>query len=98
MCEAKIIDRGRGLEIARTRITVYTILECLREGWRPDLIAFWYHLGADQVEAAIRYIDEHKEEVTADYQKIMERIRRSHSPPITSQAMASANASAGITQ
>ena len=35
MCEAKIIDRGRGLEIARTRITVYTILECLREGWRP---------------------------------------------------------------
>ena len=82
MLEAKIIDRGRGPEIAGTRITVYTILECLQEGWRPDLIAFWYHLGEDQVDAAIRYIEEHKEEVTADYQKIMERINRGNPPEL----------------
>jgi uncharacterized protein (DUF433 family) len=82
MHEATIIDRGRGPEIAGTRITVYTILECLQEGWRPDLIAFWYHLGENQVEAAIRYIDEHKEEVAADYQKIMERINRGNPPEL----------------
>jgi uncharacterized protein (DUF433 family) len=82
MLEAKIIDRGRGPEIAGTRITVYTILECLQEGWRPDLIAFWYHLGKDQVDAAIRYIEEHEEEVTADYQKIMERINRGNPPEL----------------
>jgi uncharacterized protein (DUF433 family) len=82
MPEAKIIDRGRGPEIAGTRITVYTILECLQEGWRPDLIAFWYRLGSDQVEAAIRYIDEHKEEVARDHEKIMERINRGNSAEV----------------
>jgi uncharacterized protein (DUF433 family) len=82
MLEEKIIDRGRGPEIAGTRITVYTILECLQEGWRPDLIAFWYHIGQDQVDAAIRYIEEHKAEVTADYGKIMERIDRGNPPEL----------------
>jgi uncharacterized protein (DUF433 family) len=82
MLEAKIIDRGRGPEIAGTRITVYTILECQQDGWRPDLIAFWYHLRDDQVDAAIRYIEEHRAEVTADYRKIMDRIERGNPPEL----------------
>ena len=36
MVEAKIIDRGRGPEIAGTRITVYTILEYVQEDWRAE--------------------------------------------------------------
>ncbi len=54
MLEARIIDAGRNPRIAGTRITVYTILEYLQEGWRPDDIAFWLHLTRDQVEAATR--------------------------------------------
>jgi uncharacterized protein (DUF433 family) len=54
MLEAMIIERGRGPKIAGSRITVYTILECQQDGWCPDLIAFWYHLRDDQVDAAIR--------------------------------------------
>jgi uncharacterized protein (DUF433 family) len=36
MLEAKIIDAGRNPRIAGTRITVYTILEYVQEGWRPS--------------------------------------------------------------
>jgi uncharacterized protein (DUF433 family) len=40
MNEAKIIVAGRNPRIAGTRITVYTILEFVQGGWRPDDIAF----------------------------------------------------------
>ena len=82
MKEAKIIDVGRNPRIAGTRITVYTILEFVQGGWRPDDIAFWFGLAKDQVGAAIRYIEEHKEEVTAEYEKIMERINRGNPPEL----------------
>jgi uncharacterized protein (DUF433 family) len=82
MMEAKIIDRGRGPEIAGTRITVYTILEYMRGGWRRDDIAFWLSLRKDQLAVAIRYIEEHEEEVTTEYEKIMERINRGNSPEL----------------
>jgi hypothetical protein len=33
MLEAKIIDRGRGPEVAGTRITVYDVLDCHKLGF-----------------------------------------------------------------
>jgi uncharacterized protein (DUF433 family) len=85
MVEAKIIDRGRGPEIAGTRITVYTILEYVQGGWRRDDIAFWLNLRKDQVDVATSYIEENKEEVTAQYEKIMERINRGNPPELQEQ-------------
>jgi len=82
MTEAKIIKIGRNPRIAGTRITVYTILEYVLADWRPDDIAFWLDLRRDQVEAAIRYIEEHKQEVTAEYEQIMDRINRGNPPEI----------------
>ena len=35
MLEAKIIDRGRGPELAGTRITVYDVLDYHKEGMAP---------------------------------------------------------------
>jgi uncharacterized protein (DUF433 family) len=82
MLEAKIIDRGRGPEIAGTRITVYDILDYYDSGWHRDLIADQFDLSSRQVEVAIRYIEEHREEVMAVYQKIMERINRGNPPEL----------------
>jgi uncharacterized protein (DUF433 family) len=76
MLDGKIVDRGCGPEIAGTRITVYTILEYLRAGWRREDIAFWFDLTKEQVDTAIHYIEAHKAEVLADYSKIIERINR----------------------
>lgn len=71
--EATIINRGRGPEIKGTRITVYRIIDCLKMGWHRDLIAAHFRLSSDQVQAAIDYIEGHKEEVMAAYQRILDR-------------------------
>jgi uncharacterized protein (DUF433 family) len=82
MVEAKIIKIGRNPRISGTRITVYTIEEYIRAGWRPEDMAFWLNLTRSQVDAAIHYIEEHKEEVMAEYETIMDRINRGNPPEI----------------
>jgi uncharacterized protein (DUF433 family) len=82
MLEAKIIDRGRGPEIAGTRITVYDILDYHKEGWHRDLIADQFDISSRQVEVAIRYIEEHQDEVMADYEKILARHARGNPPEL----------------
>ena len=76
MLEAKIIKTGRGPEIAGTRITVYDVIDYYKAGRHRDMIAAILSLSSDQVEAAIQYIDEHRDEVMASYEKNMEP----HSP------------------
>ncbi len=39
MLEAKIIERGRGPEVAGTRITVYDVLDYHSNGWHRDMVA-----------------------------------------------------------
>jgi len=82
MLEAKIIKSGRGPEIAGTRITVYDVLEYHKSGLHRDMIADTLELSSGQVEAAIRYIEEHREEVMAAYEKNMERINRGNPPEL----------------
>jgi uncharacterized protein (DUF433 family) len=80
--EAKIIQEGPNPRIAGTRISVYAIVEYLQADWRPGDIAFWLNLKRDQVDAAIGYINDHKEEMMAEYAKFMERINRGNPPEL----------------
>jgi uncharacterized protein (DUF433 family) len=82
MLEPKIIDRGRGPEIAGSRITVYDVLDYHKEGWPAKEIAWLFHLDTAQVEAAIRYIEEHRDEVMEDYQRILARHARGNPPEL----------------
>jgi uncharacterized protein (DUF433 family) len=82
MLEAKIVKTGRGPEIAGTRITVYDVIPYYEAGDHRDLIAVTLSLSSDQVEAATRYIEEHRDEVMASYEKNMERIRRGNPPEL----------------
>jgi uncharacterized protein (DUF433 family) len=82
MIEPKIIDRGRGPEIAGTRITVYDVVEYQKAGRNRDEIAALFDLSSQQIEAAVRYIEEHRDEVLAAYDRNMERIRRGNPPEI----------------
>src|SRR2546425_8348989 len=79
--EATIINRGRGPEIAGTRITVYDVMDYLKHGWHRDRIAALFRLSSRDVHAAIDYIEQHREEVEADYQRILERHRTYQYPP-----------------
>jgi uncharacterized protein (DUF433 family) len=82
MLEAKIIDRGRGPEIAGTRITVYDVLDYHNLGWHRDLIADTLELSSQQVDVAIRYIEQHRAEVMADYEEMLARDARGNPPEL----------------
>lgn len=70
--KAAIIRTERGLTIAGTRITLYDIMDYLKEGWTPKLIPGWLRLTEEQLNAALSYIEEHHSEVEAEYQTVVQ--------------------------
>lgn len=79
---ARIIERGRGPEIAGTRITVYDILDYERIGWPPERTADWLKVTVEEVEAARFYIERHRAELMPEYEKMLERDRRGNPPEL----------------
>jgi uncharacterized protein (DUF433 family) len=77
-----IINRGRGPEIAGSRITVYDILAETEAGASPELLAQWYGLTVEAIHDALRYIEDHHEEVLAGYRQIKARHARGNSPEL----------------
>jgi uncharacterized protein (DUF433 family) len=72
--------------IEGTRITVWTVYHYLEGGdWTIDQIAEVLGLSVEQVQAAVRYIEENKEEVLRVHREIEERNARGNPPHI--QAM-----------
>jgi uncharacterized protein (DUF433 family) len=84
-----IIDRGRGPEVAGTRITVFDVLHYLQAGHSPNYIAAVLSLSTAEVLAAIRYIEEHRDEVLAMNRRIEERIARGNPPEVEAKRQAS---------
>jgi uncharacterized protein (DUF433 family) len=82
MLEAKIIKVGRTPRIAGSRITVYDVLDYHKTGWHRDEIATLFDISSRQVEAAIRYIEDHRDEVMAEYQEILARHARGNAPEL----------------
>ncbi|MBV9124267.1 MAG: DUF433 domain-containing protein [Planctomycetes bacterium] len=82
MQQIAIIDRGRGPELAGTRITVFDIIPYLEAGHGPTYIAAVLNLSTEEVKALMQYIEDHKAEVMAENQKIEERIARGNPPEI----------------
>jgi uncharacterized protein (DUF433 family) len=78
----EIINRGRGPELAGIRITVFDIIPYLKAGYSPTYTAAILGLSTDEVLALMQYIEEHKEEVMAENQKIEERIARGNPPEV----------------
>ena len=78
---ARIIDRGRGPEIEGTRITVYDVVDYWKEGWNYAQIAGLFRLLPDEVQAAIEYIEANRDQVIADYQRIIDRHKNYRYPP-----------------
>src|SRR6188768_4265619 len=71
--KAQIINRGRGPEIAGTRITVYDVMDYRKHGWHRDRIAAQFSLSSEQIQAALDYIEAHEQEVLEKYQQILNR-------------------------
>jgi uncharacterized protein (DUF433 family) len=80
--EPKIIDRGRGPEIAGTRITVYDVMDYYKHGDHHSVIATILGVSSAEILCAIEYIEEHKAEVEAAYQRILDRHARGNPPEV----------------
>jgi uncharacterized protein (DUF433 family) len=76
---AAIINRGRGPEIAGTRITVFDIWDYAKDNWHPDAIATTLRLSSAQVSVALAYIEQHRDDVLAEYARIRDREARGNS-------------------
>jgi uncharacterized protein (DUF433 family) len=84
-----IINRGRGPEIAGTRITVYDVLDYSTKGYHPTFIASLFRVSSQQVVAALEYIDAHKDEVMAEYRQMLARDAAGNPPEVREKEAAS---------
>jgi uncharacterized protein (DUF433 family) len=66
-----IVRNSRGLSLAGTRITLYSIMDYVKAGWPPALIRDWLSLSDTQINAVMDYIETHRPEVEAEYQTVL---------------------------
>lgn len=67
-----VIRTERGLSIAGTRITLYDIMDYVTAGWPPGLIRDRLELTDQQITESLAYIDQHRAEVEAEYQTVLQ--------------------------
>ncbi len=68
-----VIRTGRGLTVAGTRITLYTILAYLHADWPPKLIQQWLDLNEQQMADVLDYLATHREQVEQEYQQVIQQ-------------------------
>lgn len=68
-----VIRTGRGLSVAGTRITLYTILDYLHADWPPKLIQDWLGLTDTQMADVLAYLTTHREAVEHEYQQVVQQ-------------------------
>ena len=78
----RIINRGRGPEIEGTRITVYRIMDFVRDHCSMSTIADELDLSQAQVQAALDYIAANRLEVEAEYDRLLLRLQQTNPPHI----------------
>lgn len=67
-----IVRTERGLTIAGTRITLYDVMDYVTAQYPPKFIRGLFDLTEAQIDAALTYIDDHREEVEAEYQQVLQ--------------------------
>lgn len=66
-----VVRTSRGLTVGGTRLTIYQLIDHFKAGHSDELVQEWYRLTPEQLADIHRYIDEHREEVEAEYQEVL---------------------------
>lgn len=66
-----VVRTNRGLSIAGTRITLYQIMDYVRDNEPPEVIRDDFRLTARQTADVMDYIRTHYDEVEEEYRKIL---------------------------
>jgi len=73
---ATVVRTARGLTVGGTRLTIYSLIDHFKAGHSDELVREWYSLTPEQLADIHRYIDEHQEEVEAEYQEVLRLAER----------------------
>lgn len=68
---ATVIRTSRGLTVGGTRLTIYSLIDHFKAGDSDELVREWYRLTPEQLADIHCYIDDHREEVEAEYQEVL---------------------------
>ena len=71
-----IIRTERGLTIAGTRITLYDVMDYVRDQYPSKFIRSLFDLTEEQINAAVFYIETHRAEVEAEYQLVLDQAEK----------------------
>lgn len=71
--EPTVVRTSRGLSIAGTRITLYQIMDYVKAQASPQTIREHFRLTLKQTNDVLAYIDQHREEVEREYQRILQQ-------------------------
>jgi uncharacterized protein (DUF433 family) len=66
-----VVRTSRGLTVGGTRLTIYSLIDHFKAGHSDELVREWYSLTPEQLADIHQYIDEHAEEVEAEYQEVL---------------------------
>ncbi len=70
-----VVRTGRGLSVAGTRITLYSVMDYIKADWPPDLIQAVFNLTDKQIADVMDYIETHRAEVEAEYQVVLQQAK-----------------------
>ncbi|HJT30425.1 MAG TPA: DUF433 domain-containing protein [Pirellulales bacterium] len=81
--EITIVDRGRGPQLCTSRITVQDLLPYFQLGYTDEQIIqeVMPSLSVAEIGAARRYVEDHREEVLEEDQRIRQRNAALRNPP-----------------
>ncbi|MBF0118946.1 MAG: DUF433 domain-containing protein [Desulfobacterales bacterium] len=65
-----VMKTNRGLSIAGTRITLYQIMDYIKDNEPPEIIRDHFRLTIKQTADVLNYINTHYDEIDKDYQRI----------------------------
>lgn len=68
-----IIRTSRGLTVAGTRITLYSIMDYIEAEWPRKLIKDFFDLTDSQIMAVYAYIEANREQVEAEYRLVLQK-------------------------
>jgi len=65
--------RDRGLSVAGTRITLYLLMDYIKEGYPTKFVKGFFNLTEEQMVDVVNYIETHKTEFEAEYQLVLRK-------------------------
>ena len=73
-----IVRTERGLTISGTRISLYDLMDYLRDGYPVKFIRGIFSLTEAQINAALAYIEENRQEIEAEYELVLQEAAESY--------------------